>query len=76
MSQLVIGEDRVVDENTDWYWQLTQPTDGADVELVLAPLFHDWDGEDLQLLIHTIAKKLQYTASLLLSNPITEEDDE
>lgn len=76
MSAVTLGEEVVVADDPDWYWRVSQPITGPDVEIELAPLFNDWDGDDLQRLLHVLARKLQYTASLLLSSPLVEDDEE
>jgi hypothetical protein len=78
VSVVIADEVIEVEEDPTWYWRLTQPIDdtdaSGDVDLELAPIFYDWDGDDLRRLMHVIARKLQYTASMLLSAPLEENN--
>lgn len=65
------GEAETAPAAADFQWRLEQPRGTiGDVELILGTMFEDWGDEELKPIIASIARKLQHTASVLLSAPL------
>lgn len=58
-----------VDEPSTFYWRITQPVGTKDVDLDLGTMISEWDDAEIDLVVWSIARKLQHIASQLLSAP-------
>lgn len=73
---LTVDEEVPVRGETGWYWRIVQTEGERDVDIDLGSMFEDWGADELQLVLHSIARKLQYVASMLLSHKLEEGEDE